>query len=102
MGGELRRDTEATPRALPQDWRERHGPGLEAMAATIEREAASGSSPDVVARAVVHALTSRRPRVRHPVGARAGRILLLRRVLPDRWMDRVFLRAIGLRSAPSH
>jgi len=29
------------------------------------------------------------------VGTRARRVLLLRRVLPDRVMDRMFLRAVG-------
>jgi hypothetical protein len=67
------------------------------MASTVSREAASGSPPEVVARAVVHALTSPRPRTRYPVGAGAKRILSLSRVLPDRWVDRLILRTTGLR-----
>jgi NAD(P)-dependent dehydrogenase (short-subunit alcohol dehydrogenase family) len=99
MGAKLRHDTEATLRSLPEDGRSRYRGPLRAMALTISREAASGSPPEVVARAVVHALTSPRPRTRYPVGAGARRLLLLRRVLPDRWMDRLFLRAIGVRPA---
>jgi NAD(P)-dependent dehydrogenase (short-subunit alcohol dehydrogenase family) len=69
---------------------------LRAMASTISREASRGSHPDVVARAVVHALTSRRPKVRYPVGAGAKRMLFLRRVLPDRMVDHMVLKAVGL------
>jgi NAD(P)-dependent dehydrogenase (short-subunit alcohol dehydrogenase family) len=97
MGGKLQRDTEATLRSLPQDGRSRYGNSLKAIAATISREAANGSPPEVVARAVAHALTSRKPRTRYPVGVGARRLLLLRRVLPDRLMDRLFLRAIGVK-----
>jgi len=97
MGGKLQRDTEATLRGLPEDGRLRYRRPLEAMAATISKEAANGSPPEVVARAVAHALTSRKPRTRYPVGVGARRLLLLRRVLPDRWMDRVFLRTLGVK-----
>jgi hypothetical protein len=40
-------------------------------------------------------LTSRRPRIRYPVGAGAKRLLTLHRVLTDRWMDRVVGHATG-------
>jgi NAD(P)-dependent dehydrogenase (short-subunit alcohol dehydrogenase family) len=39
--------------------------------------------PDVVARAIHHALSSRRPRVRYAVGAEARLVPLARRLLPD-------------------
>jgi hypothetical protein len=58
-----------------------------------------GSAPDVVARALVHTLTSRRPRTRYPVGAGAKRLLFMRRVLPERVLDRMVMRTVGLRSA---
>ena len=54
---------------------------------------------DVVARAVVHTLTSRRPRTRYPAAAGAKRLLFMRRVLPDRVRDRMVMRTVGLRSA---
>ena len=89
--------TGASSGSLPEDGRPRYRGPLQAMAHTISREAANGSPPEVVARAVAHALTSRKPRTRYPVGVGARRLLLLRRVLPDRWMDRLFLRTIGLK-----
>ena len=96
MGGKLERDTEAWLRRLPADGRSWYGRSLRALAATIGREAANGSPPEVVAGAVAHALTSRRPRTRYAVGAGAKRLVLLSRVLPDRLMDRLLLRAVGL------
>lgn len=49
----------------------------------------SGSSPDVVARAIGRAVTARRPRTRYAVGSGAKPILLAAWLLPDRLMDRV-------------
>ena len=42
--------------------------------------------PDVVARAIHHALTARRPRVRYAVGREALPVSIGRRLLPDRWV----------------
>jgi hypothetical protein len=50
----------------------------------------------VVAEAVLHALTSRRPRTRYPSGAGAKRMLFMRRLLTDRRFDRIVLHASGL------
>jgi NAD(P)-dependent dehydrogenase (short-subunit alcohol dehydrogenase family) len=45
------------------------------------------SGPDVVARKIVKAATTRRPKARYPVGRGAGSIVLARRLLPDGVMD---------------
>ena len=96
MGGKLQRDTEDAIRSLPGEGRRRYGSQLEAVAESISEHAASGSGPEVVANAVMHALTSDKPRTRYPVGEGAKRMLLLRRILPDRRFDRIILRAGGL------
>ncbi len=95
----LERDTRSWLDALPAEGRARYGPSLEAMATSISRHAEHGSPPEVVARAIVHALTSRWPRVRYPVAAGARRLLFMRRILPDRLVDRMVLRAVGIGSA---
>jgi hypothetical protein len=56
----------------------------------------NGSSPDVVADAVRHALTARRPRIRYRVGKHATLLTTLPRVLPDRLLDALLLRIAGL------
>ncbi len=56
---------------------------------TMERgdTGAFGTSPDVVARKIVKAATTRRPAIRYPVGKGAGSLVLARKLLPDRAFD---------------
>jgi NAD(P)-dependent dehydrogenase (short-subunit alcohol dehydrogenase family) len=96
MGGKLVQDTEAAISALPDEGRERYGPALAKVAEEVSQQAANGSPPEVIADAVVHALTSPKPRTRYPAGEGAKRVLFMRRILPDRSFDRIILRAGGL------
>ena len=96
MGGKLQRDTEGVLSSLTEEGRRHYGPALENMAEEVSRSAAAGSPPDVVAESVLRALTSKRPRTRYPSGVGAKRLLLMRRILPDRLFDRVILRVAGL------
>ena len=71
------------------------------QAATVEKVLSGGrfaSSPDVVAKAIGRAVTSRRPRTRYAVGLGAKPVIYARRVLPDRVVDalvRVTFRVAG-------
>jgi NAD(P)-dependent dehydrogenase (short-subunit alcohol dehydrogenase family) len=96
MRGKLELDTDATVRALPDEGRRRYGRQLNAVSASISKHAAEGSDPFVVAADVLHALTSAKPRTRYPSGAGAKRMLVMRRILPDRRFDQVMMRAAGL------
>lgn len=96
MGGKLQRDTEGTVGSLPEDGRRRYGPALGKLAEGIGHHAAIGSPPEVIAKDVLHALTSKRPRTRYPSGAGAKPMLFMRRMLPDRQFDRIVLRTGGL------
>ena len=58
----------------------------------------NGSSPDVVARAVEHALTARRPRIRYQAGKDAKLLVTLPRILPDWLLDAIRLKGLGLPS----
>jgi NAD(P)-dependent dehydrogenase (short-subunit alcohol dehydrogenase family) len=98
MRHKLSRDTDAVLAALPAKAVDRYGAALRAVMAGVVEEAAHGADPDVVARAILHALTSPRPRTRYPAGPRAGRMLLLARLLPDRLLDRLVARMIKLPS----
>jgi NAD(P)-dependent dehydrogenase (short-subunit alcohol dehydrogenase family) len=53
--------------------------------ATYRGRAAVG--PQIVARAIEHAITSKRPRTRYPLTPGARTLLLLRRILPDQGWD---------------
>jgi NAD(P)-dependent dehydrogenase (short-subunit alcohol dehydrogenase family) len=63
-----------------------------------EREK-SGSSPDVVARAIHHALTSIRPRIRYRAGKHAKLLATLPRILPESLLDTMRLRMFGMNAA---
>ncbi len=52
----------------------------------------TSSGPDVVAKKIVKAATTSRPKPRYPVGRGAGTIMGARRVLPDRAFDAVVRR----------
>jgi NAD(P)-dependent dehydrogenase (short-subunit alcohol dehydrogenase family) len=60
-----------------------------------------GIPPDVVAKAVAHALTARKPKTRYLVGTDARLQAALRVVVPDRLLDMLVERQLGLkREAP--
>jgi len=96
MRKKLERDTAETIRSLPEEAQARYARPLATLAATISNHAANGSPPEVVANAVHHALTSRRPRTRYPVGKGANKLLAIRQVLTDRGFDRLILRMTGM------
>ncbi|HEY3530710.1 MAG TPA: oxidoreductase [Nocardioides sp.] len=70
---------------------ERQAEGVRARMESGDRPMYS-SGPDVVARTIVRAATSRRPRTRYPVGRGARSIVTARRLLPDRALDAVISR----------
>jgi NAD(P)-dependent dehydrogenase (short-subunit alcohol dehydrogenase family) len=90
---------EAALGALPPDGRARYGAMLRAFTARARQREATGSSPEVVARAVLHALTSPRPRIRYVVGRDARLLVTLPRLLPDAWLDALRARVFGITGA---
>jgi NAD(P)-dependent dehydrogenase (short-subunit alcohol dehydrogenase family) len=73
-----------------------YGETLERFRAAVHRTAERGISPDKVAKAVQHAISARRPRTRYLVGADARGQAMLRRLLPDRLLDRAVARAMRI------
>ncbi len=51
----------------------------------------SGVPASVVAKAVAHALTAKRPKVRYLIGAARARVQTLANLLPTRWRDRLLV-----------
>jgi NAD(P)-dependent dehydrogenase (short-subunit alcohol dehydrogenase family) len=80
----------------PPEFQERYGPVLPAVRAAAETSARRGISPAVVAKAVEHALTSRKPKSRYLVGIDARIQGFMGRTVPARWRDRLVRRAMGL------
>jgi len=74
---------------LPQAAKELYRPMVTSVRQAAERSGRNAIPAIVVARAVAHALTARRPKTRYLVGRDARIQLILRKLLPDRVMDRI-------------
>jgi len=74
-----------------------YGPDIEAMRRATQRLAARGMPVERVVRAVVHALSARRPKTRYLLGADNRFVLAAFKFLPDRARDWFVRRALGLR-----
>ena len=71
-----------------QDGGSPYGERIQRCEQVIRESLLRAPGPEVVARAIEHALTARRPRVRYAVGPDSWGVALGRRLLPDRWMLR--------------
>ena len=80
----------------PAAQEELYGETIERFRVAVQKTAARGIAPDRVAKSISHALTARRPRTRYLVGLDARGQAFLRRLLPDRALDRIIARAMGV------
>jgi NAD(P)-dependent dehydrogenase (short-subunit alcohol dehydrogenase family) len=91
---------------LPADAQQRYGEMIRNFGRRGFEMEKNGSSPDVVATAVHHALTSSRPRIRYRVGKHARLLALLPKILPETLLDSMRLKMMGLtqsaRRTPVH
>jgi NAD(P)-dependent dehydrogenase (short-subunit alcohol dehydrogenase family) len=76
-----------------------YGDQAAAVAAAFDSEAMAkrSSPPEVIAKTVTKAATTRRPKTRYAVGSGAKPLIFLRRWLPDRTYDSFIRRASGIR-----
>ncbi len=81
---------------LPPEAQAQYGSMMRVFARVAYEREKSGSSPDVVAKAVHHALTSRRPRIRYRVGNHAKLLTAMSKILPESVLDAIRLRMFGL------
>jgi NAD(P)-dependent dehydrogenase (short-subunit alcohol dehydrogenase family) len=95
----LETSAEAVLRQLSAVDRARYADAYRTAVARAVARTRAGSPPEVVARAVLRALTEHTPKTRYPVGADTRLLLTLAAILPDRLLDRVRLRSFGL---PGH
>jgi hypothetical protein len=87
---------DAVIRDLPVGGAEQYGEMLKRFVSRAYAREMNGSSPDVAAHAVHHALTARRPRIRYQVGKHAKVLATLPRILPDSFLDAMVLWMVGL------
>ncbi|WP_414575611.1 SDR family NAD(P)-dependent oxidoreductase [Anabaena sp. CCY 9402-a] len=73
-----------------------YGHALTAVRKQVGILASKSISSDIVAEAVIHALTAKKPKTRYLIGQDAKIGALLKYLLPDRLYDRVILYSMGL------
>jgi NAD(P)-dependent dehydrogenase (short-subunit alcohol dehydrogenase family) len=88
--------TEAERFTVPPELEAQYGHVRDAMGKFVEQTARRGIPPEEVAETIERALTAPRMRPRYLVGRDARLMLVLRRLLPDRTLDRVVKRALGV------
>jgi NAD(P)-dependent dehydrogenase (short-subunit alcohol dehydrogenase family) len=81
---------------IPAEAQQRYGTAVAALREAAAAAGRRGISPDLVAAAVEHALTSDRPRTRYLVGTDAKVRARLAALFPDRLRDRMLTRFLGL------
>jgi NAD(P)-dependent dehydrogenase (short-subunit alcohol dehydrogenase family) len=95
------RDTGVALReALPADAAILYGPQLDQLLKVVAVMEKRGVEPAEVTRAVVHALTSPKPKPRYVVGREAKAQALIRRLLPDPMIDNLVLGQMGMPKGP--
>jgi NAD(P)-dependent dehydrogenase (short-subunit alcohol dehydrogenase family) len=72
-----------------------YGDTLEKFAAVAQKTGAEGEPPIEVAKAIEHALTADKPKTRYLIGRRAKIQAALKKVLPDRVLDRLIAGQLG-------
>ncbi|HET8661468.1 MAG TPA: SDR family NAD(P)-dependent oxidoreductase [Micromonosporaceae bacterium] len=95
-GEKLEKDAKRVLEVIGARGRELYGVAYANMVAASVRREFGGSDPDVVARVVQHALTARRPRTRYLVGKDSRLLATAARMLPDRALDALRLRVLGI------
>ena len=88
------REFAAITSQIPAEGMLRYRGRLQALHRILERARTRATPPEAVSDAVLHAIGSPEPRTRYVVGGDARLRLWLARLLPDRVMDRVVLRAL--------
>ncbi|MCC5661042.1 SDR family NAD(P)-dependent oxidoreductase [Nostoc sp. XA010] len=81
---------------LSQTAQNLYGQAMNIVREKMQIIASRGISADLVAQAVVHALTAKQPKTRYLVGLDAKIGSVLKHILPDKLHDRVILYSMGL------
>jgi NAD(P)-dependent dehydrogenase (short-subunit alcohol dehydrogenase family) len=92
----LLEEGEAAIRRFPPEGLRRYGHLFRDFLTITGAREKKGSPPEVVARAMLAALTVRSPRTRYPVARDATVLTWMPRLLPARWLDQIRFKLFGL------
>lgn len=82
--------------SLPESALDLYGQAMNTVRQKMQTIAARGISADIVAQAVVHALSAKQPKTRYLIGQDAKIQAVLKHILPDKLHDRLILYSMGL------
>ena len=92
----LVQDSEALINTFPPEGAKRYTTAYRTFVRTFVKRHEAGAPPEVMARAVLRALTATAPRAYYPVGPLSRRLPLLACLLPPKMFDRLKARLFGL------
>lgn len=88
--------SEVAQQDLSQTAQNLYGQAMNIVRKKMQIIASGGISADIVAQAVLHALTAKKPKTRYLIGLDAKIGAVLKHILPDKLHDRVILYSMGL------
>ncbi len=87
--------TEEMAQKTTPEFTKYYGAFMKGVEKFVEEGKTNAAHPDVVLKAVIHALESRKPKTRYRMGTGVMQRIIMAK-LPDRIRDRVFLKALGV------
>jgi NAD(P)-dependent dehydrogenase (short-subunit alcohol dehydrogenase family) len=88
--------------ALPKQLQPIYADALRAFAKTVASAQRNSTSPEKASLTILKAVTAPRPRTRYLIGTDAKLLAFLKHNLPDRWMDALTFRLVGLPRRVEH
>lgn len=77
---------------IPEELKTQYKPMMNGIRSLAEESQRKGVEPDVVVDVIQHALTSKTPRARYIVGNNTALYLFIKKIVPDRILDKVIRR----------
>lgn len=81
----------------PQEIQTTYQSFFDGMLNTLKSQGTNATSPETIAKVIVHAITSKRPKARYAIGMEVKGLSTIRKLLPDALSDWILLRALGIK-----
>ncbi len=91
------KDLEAIRDASSSDIQVHYKKFFDGMLATLQSQGKNATPPEKIADAILHALTSDKPKARYTIGLEVQSLFTMRKILPDWLFDKILLRALGIK-----
>ncbi|MEM9952293.1 MAG: SDR family oxidoreductase [Chloroflexota bacterium] len=81
----------------PAEIQERYKAYFDGMLKTLQSQQTTATSPETIAKVIVHALTNQHPKARYAIGMDVKGLSTIRKIIPERLGDWILLRALGIK-----